>query len=156
MNVKVVQKKNVKGEINDYFVVKNEYGDEVYFKSCLLNPGMIGSNSFSKMMIGLKTSGGSKLSKYISWLVRSKDFYQHDPNVYTDFGLGKLDNQTDDERTEFESFLVRSKENATVVTTSLSDAVDIIADQTKRKRKSEAKDQPSKRLKKNEKDRKVF
>ena len=63
MNVKVVQKKNVKGEINDYFVVKNEYGDEVFFKSCLLNPGMIGSNSFSKMMIGLKTSGGSKLSK---------------------------------------------------------------------------------------------
>ena len=89
-------------------------------------------------------------------LVKSKDFHQHDPNVYTDFGLGKHDNQTDDERTEFESFLVRSKENATVVTTRLSDAVDIIADQTKRKRKSESKNQPSKRLKKNEKDRKEF
>jgi hypothetical protein len=156
MNVKVVQKKNEKGEINDYFVAKNEYGDEVFFKGCLLNPGMIGSNSFSKMMIGLKTSGASKLAKYISWLVRSKDFYQHDPNVHSDFGLGKHDNQTDDERTEFESFLVQGKENATVVTTSLSDAVDIIADKTKRKRKSESKNQPSKRLKKPERIEKYF
>ena len=155
-NAKIIQKKNVKGEINDYYVVKNEYGDEVFFKSCLLNPGMIGSNSFSKMMIGLKTSGESKLAKYISWLVKSKDFHQHDPNVYTDFGLGKHDKQTDDERVEFESFLGRSKENATVVTTSLSDAVDIIADQTKRKRKSESKNQPSKRLKKSERIEKYF
>ena len=37
----------------------------------------------------------------------------------------------------------------TVVTTSFSDAVDIIADKTKRKRKFESKNQSSKRLKKN-------
>ena len=154
-SVKSVNKKNVKGELSDYFAVKNECGDEVFFKSVLFNPGLIGSNSFSKMMIGLKTSG-SKLAKYISWLVRSKEFYQHDPNINTDLGLDIKDKQTDDERTEFENFIACGKENATIVTTSLRDAVDMIADQTKRKRKSEAKDQPYKRLKKNERIDKYF
>ena len=49
------------------------------------------------------------------------------------------------------AFLSVARKCPTVVTTSFSDAVDIIADQTKwkRKRKSESKNQSSKRLKKN-------
>ena len=87
-SAKVVNKNNDKGEANDYFVVINEYGDVVHFKSTLLNPGMMGSNSFSKQMIGIRAaSGDAKLAKYISQLARSKDFGLHDPNVYTNFGL---------------------------------------------------------------------
>jgi hypothetical protein len=47
------------------------------------------------------------------------------------------------------AFLSVARKCPTVVTTSFSDAVDIIADQTKRKRKSESKNQSSKGLKKN-------
>ena len=66
-------------------------------------------------LIGLKTSG-PKLEKYNSWLVKSKEFFQHDPNINTDLGLDLKDKQTDDERTEFES-VASGKENATIVTT---------------------------------------
>ena len=57
VGAQVITKTIAKGEASEYFVMKNEYGDVVNFKSSMVNPWMMGYNTFSKKMIGLRADG---------------------------------------------------------------------------------------------------
>ena len=79
IDMRAEPKLNEKGELGDYFAVKNEYGEVVNFKSSLLNLGMMGGNSFTKCMIGLRADGGDmRLAAFIAQLSKCKGFSNSD------------------------------------------------------------------------------
>ena len=150
-------KKNEKGELGDYFAVKNEYGEVVNFKTSLLNLGMMVGNSFSKYMIGLRADGGdSRLAAFISQLTKCKGFSNSDENVYSDLGFELVGTQNKHNPTEIEEFLSTAKNDATLVSSSLEETVDEIAVKTKRKKKSEVKKRSAEKLSKQERIDKYF
>ena len=110
---------------------------EIYFRSSLFSPAMIGSNSFSKMMMELRCESGGdiKLASYLGLLSRSQGFSHHDSNCVTkeEGGFDK------DEKERFDKFVEAATENATSVTADRSEAVEAIAKKTNRKRKSSEK-----------------
>ena len=138
VNASVVRERNKEknNKLDDYFKVENEYGDENLLDLSIMNPALMGSNSFCKKVVAYRcTEGGNvKIAAYISRLSRSKDFSNHDPNVFSPVGL-KLDASSDSELIEFSEFLAAAKEHATVVTTGREEAVQTIAVKTNRKRK---------------------
>ena len=159
VGAQVITKTNAKGEASEYFVCKNEYGDVVNFKSSMMNPGMMGYNTFSKKMIGLRADGqDNKLATYISQLSKCKDFTHFDGNVYSDFGF-KIGEEgcIGDECSLFEQFVISAKDDATIVTTTLNASIDELAVKTKRKKKSEvSKTKMCQKLGKNERIEKYF
>ena len=146
MTAEIVTELNPKNETNDYYKITNEYGDAVLFRKTLMSPALLGSNTFSKMMISSRCRdfGDKKLALFMSRLSRSKDFSHHDANTYTSKGL-KLEPvappSLDEE--EFESFMDAAKEQAVIVKT-VSEVEEIIAGRTNRKRKTNANVKKSK------------
>ena len=137
VNASVVRErsKEKKDELEEYFKIENEYGDENLLDLSIMNPALMGSNSFCKKVVAYRCNDGGnvKIAAYISRLSRSKDFSNHDPNVFSPVGL-KLD-ASDPELAEFKAFLKAAREHATVVTAGREEAVQSIADKTNRKRK---------------------
>jgi hypothetical protein len=132
-----VKERNKKGNLNDYYKVMNEYGDEIYFRSTLLSPALIGSNSFSKMMMELRCESGGdiKLASYLGCLSQSQGFSHHDSNRDIK-GEAAFDK---DEQERFDNFLKAAVENATCATVDRNEAVEAIAKKTNRKKKSSEK-----------------
>lgn len=159
VGAQVMNKTNAKGEAHEYFAIKNEYGDLVNFKSSMMNPGMMGCNSFSKKMIGLRADGeDKKLGGYISQLSKCKDFSHADSNVYSELGF-KIGEEgwSEDECLLFEQFVISAKTDATIVTTSLNASIDELAVKTKRKKKSDVSStNKGQKLGKNERIEKYF
>ena len=81
------------------------------------------------------------MALFMSRLSRSKEFSHHDSNSYTSNGLA-LESLTpsslDDKKVEFESFMDAAKEQAVIVKVGVSEAEEIIAARTNRKRKNDA------------------
>ena len=127
--------KDNKEELEDYFKIENEYGDEILLDLSIMNPALVGSNSFSKKVVAYRCSEGGnvKIASFFSRLSHSKDFSNHDPNMFSPIGL-KLD-ASDCESVEFTEFLAAAKEHATAVTAGREEAVQSIAVKTNRKRK---------------------
>ena len=75
--------KEKKEELEDYFKIENEYGDEILLDLSIMNPALVGSNSFSKMVVAYRCSEGGnvKIASFFSRLSHSKDFSNHDPNM---------------------------------------------------------------------------
>ena len=128
-----VQERNKKGNLNDYYKVMNEYGVEIYFRSTLLSPALIGSNSFSKMMIELRcqSGGDNKLASYLGRLSQSQGFSHHDSN----HEIKEKEVSDKDEEERFDNFIKAACENSTSVTVDRNEAVEAIAQKTNRKRK---------------------
>jgi hypothetical protein len=156
VRAEIVTEKNKKGETNEYYKLVNEYGDEMWFRLTLMSPALIGSNSFSKMMLQLRceVGGDKKLASYISRLSRSKDFSHHDSNLVSAVGLSQ--GVHDDNQEEFRVFLLAAYEDATIITVDKDEAVQEIANKTNRKRKSKENSTPKIKQNKQERIEKFF
>ena len=151
----IVREQNQKEEPGEYYKICNEYNDEMLFKVSLMNPFLIGDNSFSKMMVEMRCEegggGDTTIADFISRLALCKGFSHYDSNLVTPLGM-RL-GASDEEQEGFEIFLNTAVKNATPVTAAKEDAIQCIAEVTKRRKKEETKKKP---LRKQERIEKFF
>ena len=83
----IVTVKNAKQEMGEYYQLSNEYWDDMNFKVILLNPSLVGDNSYSKKLVELKLKEGDKMiSEFLSRLSYCKEFSHYDSYKYSPLG----------------------------------------------------------------------
>ena len=97
-----------------------------------MNPGIMGSNTFSKTLVNMRTGGQDiKLAAYITKLCQCKEFSQNNPDVHNNYGQLKGTELENDE--EFEKFYAEAKEFATQVTSVLQHLMLLIRSQKRQR-----------------------
>ena len=126
----ISNRKNAKGDEHSYYVIKNEYGLEICFRTSMFCPALLGNSNFCKKLIELRcqADGDIKISRYITRLIISRGFSHFVDGI--DATTVKV---SEDEELEFKSFYDTACEGATLVTVGgIEEAIRTLAATTNR------------------------